>query len=1080
MRVFPSRFTLVGLLALSLGAVLAPGCGDGEVDDGDDDAGSGGRGGSGGQSGEGGMSGAGPATDFPIDAVAAQVAATVALSEAIAGVAEFGGVVIGFHADNGGASILDLSDAQNPQVVAPLASTGVAIGAAYDAVRRVLYLLSGSGDLRAWQVADPTHPVQVARLTLEDSSVTAIARISDRLYVLGQRGITPVGTNFTSAGTMSGLAQESTVPVEGSVGQFATGGGQLYLAKAGGEVEVWSAPGDGSPRAVSSFKVEGDVVGLVARGTQVLTAVRNAGLRVLDFADHDNPSIVYSADAVADVVALRRSGNLIVLGLERDLTLALDVSTLSVPRALVSRKGALPQWMAASNGNVVLGSGKSLSVLGVPPFVSSSVPAALRASFPHHGRIPLQLSKGVDPKSVSSETVTLRCAGETVPTTLALGPDSARLTLLPSQMLPAEADCSVGFDGVKDTLGLAVSSPGSLGLKTAKAGIGSVESPKSSYPHEADGAFTGWRPGLTGKNYEYGDVTPAQGVYSKFYADHDGARLWILNDWFYNGDAIEPDCYNQFELYTGNGSELWSVRAYGDQRVEVRKNGQLLAADDDVVTGGYARTATPNDAKPHTVYEIGVETAPGSWSVQLSGPGPTFACTELETDPTTYAGASSPDTTSVDPTRQPAPPATPSLEGGDGTLDTLTPTLSWSSADDAGNFTQYLLEVTRGQAFGSALFKQWVYGQSFTLPPGLVMFDTTYTWRVTGYNLAGTAASEPASFSVPSAMDVGAPNLTDVQPASVPQNTAATLTITGSGFIEGAQVFFGEVGVATMFENETSLQATLSAEDTAVPGEHNVSVRNAPDDPDTASQIIGIIVTPEPVTECAHSECAVGERLDDSCSPCALDVCTGDFTYCCEESWDAACVQRASVLETCTCGDMGSGGQSGGGRGGSAGATGAGATAGRVGAGGSGGIGSAGEVGVGGTGGGGGGGGGAGGAGGTAGGGGAGPLGGTGGATAGSAGSATAGTAGSGGAPCSDSCWESYPLGSGPPVCVDESQPLWDALNECACGASCIEECPNACEGTATASTDGSCFDCIYMNCNPEYLACTNDAPIDS
>jgi hypothetical protein len=1042
MRVIPSQFTLVGLLAVSLGTLTAPGCGDGEVGDLEEMAGSGGKGGSGGRAGQGGEAGeggSGDATGFPVDAVAASIAETITLSQSLADVVDLGGIVVGFHEDTG-ASILDLSDPQSPEALAPLASTGAVVGAAYDAARHLLYLLSASGDLRAWQVADPTHPVQAAKITLNDTVVTAVARVGERLFALGQAGITPVLMQVTSTGTMSGFKQESPVAVDG-VEQFASGGGQLYVAKAGGQIEVFSAPASGSPRPVDSFQLEDDVVGLVARGAEVVAAVRNKGLRVIDFSRQGSPSLAFAVDDVADVVSLRRSGNLMLLGLGRDLALALDVSTLSAPRALVSRSGPLPKWMVASHGNLVLGSGTSLSVLGVPPFVSSSVPAGLRASFPRYGRIPLQLSKPVDPRTVTDRSVKLRCGAETVATSLALSPDNARITLLPQQTLPAGSDCSVDFDGVEDALGLRLSSPGSLGLKTSTVAPGAVENARSSYPHAADGAFSDWKPGQKSTNFEYGDGVPAMGMYSKLYADHDGSRLWLLNDWLYSADAIEPDCYSRFELYTGNGSEAWEIRAYGDQHVEVRKNGQLLAAGDDTVTGGYSHAASPNDSRPHTVYEIAVETTPGAWSVQLSNPGPTFACSELETDPTTFDGASTLERTSLDPTRVPVAPATPELdEGGSGTLASLTPTLSWSSADEAGAFTQFRFELSRGETFGRPIFQQWVYGRSFTLPPGLLMVDTTYTWRVTGYNLAGTEVSEPASFSVPSAVDVVAPVLSDVQPTSVVQGTATTLSISGSGFVEGAQVFLGEFGVATMFESETSLLALLSVEDTAVAGEHNVTVRNSPDDANTASEIIGITITPkQQSSDCAHSECNAGERLAIDCSPCASDVCeTQEFAYCCEELWDAACAAHAASFGTCSC-DVGTAGQSGtGGLGGSGGG---------AGLGGSGGIGS-GDGGFGGS---------------TA--------------AAGRVGAGgSGGSGGSGGAPaCSPNCADPYPLGSGPTICDDASLPLWSALNACACSSFCVEQCPLSCSGMDTASTEPGCYACIYEMCYEEYLACSSD-----
>ncbi|MEZ4440406.1 MAG: hypothetical protein R3B72_15020 [Polyangiaceae bacterium] len=43
---------------------------------------------------------------------------------------------------------------------------------------------------------------------------------------------------------------------------------------------------------------------------------------------------------------------------------------------------------------------------------------------------------------------------------------------------------------------------------------------------------------------------------------------------------------------------------------------------------------------------------------------------------------------------------------------------------------------------------------------------------------------------------------------------------------------------------------------------------------------------------CDHDECATGVALDPMCSPCAQSVCAID-NWCCTNSWDSTCVQRA-------------------------------------------------------------------------------------------------------------------------------------------------------------------------------------------
>jgi hypothetical protein len=107
-----------------------------------------------------------------------------------------------------------------------------------------------------------------------------------------------------------------------------------------------------------------------------------------------------------------------------------------------------------------------------------------------------------------------------------------------------------------------------------------------------------------------------------------------------------------------------------------------------------------------------------------------------------------------------------------------------------------LFEMSRGEQLGAVL-RQWVYGTP-SLPAGLLSYGT-YTWRVTGYNLAGKTSSNPSTFSVEEPVAIVAPKLVGVQPNSVEQGAAASLSLTGSGFVEGAQAFLDDVGVSTTF-----------------------------------------------------------------------------------------------------------------------------------------------------------------------------------------------------------------------------------------------------------------------------------------
>jgi hypothetical protein len=748
---------------------------------------------------------------------------------------------IGLHAD-GGASILDLSDPESPRILSALPSDGRVVGVAIDVQLRLLFVVTVSGDLRVFRVSDPRNPIQLDQISVgEDGgedSIHGLVRVGLRLFALGGSSLLPVRIGFGSGSRVS-LVAEDAVALDADPRVITTGAGVVYVVFDRGVVQVWSATS--SPALLDQGNLGAEVVGVVARGRRLFVALAGLGLRVVDMSRTGTLRVLFDAPEFDDLTGLERFGNLVLVSLSRGLLLALDLSDIDAPHALVSRRGALPDWIAAIGGNLVLGSGTRLSVLGVPPFVAASLPAPMASSFPRYGRIPLQLSKPIDPSTVTQASVTLRCGGVAISGTLSVSVDNLRITFLPAETLPAGVSCDLALDGVLDALGLPLSMPqAGVSFTTAMAGPGPIDNPGSAYPHTADGEFTDWAPGMT-EGFEYSDVTGAQGMYSRFYADFDGQRLWMLNDWFYNGDAIDPDCYNQFGVWTGGGSQWWEIRAYGDQRIEVRLNGTLLDDDDARVSGGYAFTATPNDPAEHTVYEIGITTEPGSWGVQLHDPGPTFSCQQLETDPIQYAGSSTDDGSTIDPTQVPTMPEQP--EPRVSGVGSGTPALTWDLGEGAAAFTSFVIELSSGDDLGNVFFRSVVYGGTLVLPPGLLEAGMTYTVRLTAYTLIGSVSSEPYTFTVPGGEeDPGAPALDRIQPSSVTQGEAVSITITGEDFVQGARAYLDGDAVSTTYENGTTLVIMLTAEDTASAGSFELTVRNVPGDEDTESDPIELTI----------------------------------------------------------------------------------------------------------------------------------------------------------------------------------------------------------------------------------------------
>ncbi|MFI5309078.1 MAG: Ig-like domain-containing protein, partial [Polyangiales bacterium] len=590
-----------------------------------------------------GKDGGGKSNVNLLKAPEAQQVGMLMLDEPVSGVVHVADLALSLHSTSG-VSILDMSDPSAPKVISRLPTTGRAVGVAYDVELRILFIITVSGDLRAYRVGDVTMPVQASQSTITEpdasgDTITGLVRIGTRLFALGQSHLLPVSVLYGASGSVGFLALDA-VQLDADPQLISSGGDSLYIAFKGGGVQVWSS-GD-APAMTDKASLGANVVGWVVRGSRLFVVLEGRGLRVIDMTVTGKLSVLFDAPDFNDATALARFGNLVLTALSRGLLVALDLTALDAPRALVTRSGSLPDWISAVSGNLLLGSGKQLQVFGIPPFVSATVPKVLRGGFPRYGRIPVQLSKPVDPTTVTVDNVKLLCSGTAVDGTVVVSLDGLHITFLPKGDLPAGATCLLDLGGVKDLLGLSLSVPQvapALTFNTMTQAPAAVDNKKSGYAHTADGQLTDWTAGKT-KDFEYFDVTPARGMYSYFYADHDGTRLWMLNDWFYNGDKIDPDCFNQFGVWTGGGTERWDIRAYGDQHIEVRLNGTLLTADDKRVSGGYSHGASPNQAEPHTMYEISVQTAPGAWGVQLHDPGPTYGCDQLETDPTTYNATS--------------------------------------------------------------------------------------------------------------------------------------------------------------------------------------------------------------------------------------------------------------------------------------------------------------------------------------------------------------------------------------------------------------------------------------------------------
>lgn len=147
-------------------------------------------------------------------------------------------------------------------------------------------------------------------------------------------------------------------------------------------------------------------------------------------------------------------------------------------------------------------------------------------------------------------------------------------------------------------------------------------------PHLIDGKFSE----IDDSTKEWENVKFATGKYSHLYADYCDGILYILNDWILaNNEPYEKNCYNLFELYTGNGEEHWGIYVYHnpEKKVKVFRNGIDVSNDTTIfINGLHSFDVSPNDTNKHSIYEFGLYAMEGGWNLYFCDPGPSSFCDE--------------------------------------------------------------------------------------------------------------------------------------------------------------------------------------------------------------------------------------------------------------------------------------------------------------------------------------------------------------------------------------------------------------------------------------------------------------------
>jgi hypothetical protein len=675
-----------------------------------------------------------------LDGPPAERISTLTLDADIAGVHLAGEHVIALLATSG-LALIDVSDARSPRGSSLMATVGRVVAIRYDHVRQIAFALTESGDLRAFRLTDPSAPVRVGTVALTarmtgtaGASFVDFARVGDRLFVLAGSDVIPVDSTFDA---QSGVTMTQRAPVgigEGAL-RIAESGSGLFVAFASGIVRSFTATG--SPARVDEVSLGGEILAWSVRGERVLVALEGIGVRALWLRPGERADVLLRAGELEDAVLLTRSGQLAAVALGRDRIALLDVSDIERPRGVATYESAPPSWIAVAHGNLLVGDGPMVHVVGVPPFVEAGVAQRSREAAPRNGRITLRFSKPLNPGSITLESVLMRCDGRVVPLIPQLDLERRAVTLLPNDGLPTGAQCAIQLRGVRDELELSATARSELVSFKSNAGIEApAQNGPSAVPHTAEGRMTGWT-ARTEDDYEYFDIEPGASASSDLYADYDGERLWLFLDAIELRDALSSDCGVVLSGFTASGDTRFTARIAADQRIQV---------DGADAVGGYAYGATQGARDPHAAFELAIETAPGGFAIQAYLPSPSRGCEQLDREPVVWSGMCDDAGCTLDGSGAVAEPAmVEDIEPGE-TADT-TPTIRFELPNELMSLPESTIEIATQGEPPRTIFRGTSYATSLAVPSG-VLSAGRYDVTITAHNVAGAAPAATSELSI--------------------------------------------------------------------------------------------------------------------------------------------------------------------------------------------------------------------------------------------------------------------------------------------------------------------------------------------
>lgn len=209
------------------------------------------------------------------------------------------------------------------------------------------------------------------------------------------------------------------------------------------------------------------------------------------------------------------------------------------------------------------------------------------------------------------------------------------------------------------------------------------------------------------------------------------------------------------------------------------------------------------------------------------------------------------------------------------TIEVVNPPLSISTSSPLPNGTVGVPYSTTVEATGGdGLTYTWTLNPG-PLPGGLSIAPPGNTATITisgtptsagsfSFTLQvddGDSATTPATKEFTITIGAPAPTLTQISPSSAPArratDPAVSLTLTGTGFVDGAVVLFGTETLSATWQSATQLTASIPAAQLQTPGTVNVAVRN-PDNQSSGTQTFTIQAVTPSLTSLSPSSAVAG------------------------------------------------------------------------------------------------------------------------------------------------------------------------------------------------------------------------------